>query len=409
MREFDTLDDLGFARRTVLFRPDINLPLERNTLAIEDDTRIVKVIPTLDELCRKKARVVILAHQGRPGSWDFIPLDGHARLLSHHLGREVRYVDDILGEEAEAAIASLEPGQVILLKNVRELPYEMENRSMEEHARSELVEGLSGLVDIFVNDAFAAAHRSHCSLVGFQAVLPSAAGRLMQGEIEAIDTVLKSPKHPSVFVLGGAKFSDAIKMIDRVVGEGIADWVLLTGLCANFFLKARGVNLGEVNEKALESEMTPENLREAKELLARRGNHIILPHDVALDVGGGRREVFVGDLPSEYEILDIGDQTIAKFCKVIRNARTIFMSGPAGMIERDPFAQGTQELMGAVAHSKAFSLLGGGHTVAAANRLGLAQAFSYVSTGGGALESYLIGEPLPVIEALKEAKRRRLR
>jgi len=406
MRDYNTLDDFEVEGKTVILRVDINLPLNKETLEIEDDTRIRMIIPTLRELLNRGARVVILAHQGRPGGWDFTSLERHARIMSELLGGQVKYVDDVIGEEAIEAITSLSPGQAVLLGNVRALECEMKKASMEEHANSELVETLAPLADLYVNDAFAAAHRPHCSLVGFEARLPSAAGRLMEKELEVLSRVFEEPEQPAIFVIGGAKYSDAVELIDRVIGRGVARWVVLTGACANFFLKARGVNLGKATEKFLEQEMTPDLLQAARRVLRERGNNIILPHDVAVDCEGRRMELLVGDLPSEYPILDIGERSIDKFVRILRGAKTIFISGPAGMIEREEFATGTRELLMAAAYSNAFTMVGGGHTVGMVNRLELADRFSYISTGGGALETYMKGAPLPVVEALKKAATR---
>lgn len=405
MRDFDTLDDFDISEKTILLRVDINLPLNKETLEVEDDNRVRMILPTLRELLDKEAKVAILAHQGRPGGWDFTSLESHAKILSELLGKEVSYVDDILGEEAESAIRDLEPGQAILLKNVRELDCEMEKATMEVHSESDLVTRLAPLFDLYVNDAFAASHRSQCSLVGFQAKLPSAAGRLMERELTALGSVFENPEKPSICVLGGAKYSDAIEVIDRLIGKDKASWVIVTGACANFMLKARGVNLGPKSEEFLAEEMTPELLDNARSLLRTRGDRMILPHDVAVDDNGSRVDVMVGDLPSEFPILDIGERSIRKFCKVLKAARTIFISGPAGMIEREGFDKGTIEIMKAAAGSSAFTMVGGGHTVGMANKIGLANEFSYVSTGGGALETYLRGKPLPVVEALRSAKK----
>lgn len=402
-KEFNTLDDFNFQDKTVLLRVDINCPLSKDTLEIEDDNRIRQIMPTLKELMNKCAKIVILAHQGRPGDWDFISLEKHARVLSTVMGKEIRYVDDLLGETAIAEIRAIQPGEAILLKNVRELPYEQEKKSMEEHAKSDLVKVLAPLADYFVCDAFAAAHRAHCSLVGFQAVLPSAAGRLMEKELTALKNVFDNPPKPSIFILGGAKFGDSVKVVDRVLNKKIASMVLLVGLTGNAFLKARGVKLGKPNEEALSKEVTPEKLEEAKKLLQEKGAQILLPYDVAIEMEGKRKEILVGELPLDHAILDIGKGTIYKFARVLSSAKTVFMSGPAGMIERKNFALGTKELMFAVTKSKAYSVIGGGHTVGAAEAFGLASSFSYVSTAGGALETYLLGKPLPAVEALKAA------
>ncbi|MFP4170387.1 MAG: phosphoglycerate kinase [Methanomassiliicoccales archaeon] len=407
MKDINTLDDVSIRNKTVILRVDINLPLSRDTLEIEDDNRIRRILPTVQELLDKRAKVVMLAHQGRPGKWDFTSLEPHARAMSGLLGREVEYVDDLLDETAVEAITGMEPGTAILLRNVRTLTYETEERSMEEHGESGLVKRLAPLADLYVNDAFAAAHRSQCSLVGFPALLPSAAGRLMEAELEALEEAFEDPRRPCVFVLGGAKFSDSIEVIERSVEKGLADWIMLTGAVGNFFLLARGIDLGPRTKEMLQEEMTEENLAEAKRVLESCGNHIILPYDVAVKMNGNRANLLVGDLPVDDPILDIGKGTIDKFAKVLRNAMTIFLSGPAGMIEEKDFSLGTSELMRAAAQSRAFSLVGGGHTVSMVNRLRLADHFSYVSTGGGALETYLKGDPLPVVEALRAARGRK--
>jgi phosphoglycerate kinase len=405
MKLFNTLDDFQFENKTVLLRVDINCPLSKETLELEDDNRIRQIIPTVRELLDNGAKVVILAHQGRPGDWDFGPLDKHAQHLSKYLGKQVRYVDDIVGETAAAEIKALTPGNAIMLKNVRALPYELEKKSMDEHAKSELVTVLSSLADYYVNDAFAAAHRSQCSLVGFPRVMPSAVGRLMEKELNALQSVFDDPAHPSVFILGGAKFGDSIKVIERLLKSGTADWVILVGLSANAFLTARGIKLGEPSTKILEGELTPETLEAAKTLFKEHGERILLPFDVAVEIDGQRRDMMVGDLPIDVPIYDIGKFSMAKFAKVLAPARTIFMSGPAGLIEKEQFGLGTRELMTAMVHSKAFTLIGGGHTVGAAERFGLAEKFSYVSTAGGALETFILGKPLPAIEALKQCKK----
>jgi len=404
MKQLNTMDDFDFENRTVLLRVDINCPLSKETLEIVDDNRIRQIVPTVRELMDKRAKIAILAHQGRPGDWDFCCMDKHAAVLSRYLGHEVRYIDDIVGEEAVREIKTLTPGHAILLKNVRELPYELEKKSMSEHAQCELVQVLAPLADYYVNDAFATAHRSQCSLVGFPAVLPSAVGRLMEKELTALSSVFDDPRHPTVFVLGGAKFGDSVKVIERVLSKGTADWIICVGLLANAFLHARGVDLGEESRKLLEPELTEETLASAKRLLAEKGERILLPFDVGVAAEGGRRDVLVGDLPAG-PVYDIGRRSIAKFAKVLDGARTTFMSGPAGLIERDEFALGTKELMEAMATSEAFTLVGGGHTVGAAERFGLAGKFSYVSTAGGALETFVLGKPLPAVEALKACKR----
>jgi phosphoglycerate kinase len=196
-------------------------------------------------------------------------------------------------------------------------------------------------------------------------------------------------------------------MVERILATRVADWVILVGVAGNAFLMARGVKLGGPTEKMIEKEITSEALAAARKLLSEKGERILLPFDVAIEVECYRRDIMVGDLPQEYPILDIGRGSMEKFAKVISHAGTVFISGPAGVTEKDIFAQGTRELMQATTYSKAFSVIGGGHTVSAAEHFGFFNKFSYVSTGGGALETFLLGKPLPVVEALKAAKYRK--
>ena len=404
-KDFNTLEDFNFRDKTVLLRVDINCPLDKKTLQIVNDARIRRVVPTIRELVGKRAKVVILAHQSRKGSWDFIPLEQHAEHLSKHLGMPVRYVDDVIGDGAVDAIGSLGSGEVLLLGNVRSLDSETAKGDMFKQAEGEIVERLAPLVDYYVCDAFGAAHRSQCSLVGFPLKVPSASGRLMAKELFALNAIFGNPRRPCVFILGGAKFGDASEMIDRVLGNGMADSVILVGLAGNAYLYARGVDIGEASMKVLSEELTPENLQAAKDILAKYGQRVLLPVDVAVERDGQRVSVNIGDMPTAEPALDIGDASAEKFRKVVASSKTCFMSGPAGMIEKDGFEIGTRIIMTAMVDSGGQSVIGGGHTGGAAERFDLADRFSYVSTGGGALETFLLGEPLPVVEALKYSRK----
>ena len=401
MKDFHTLEDFNFKDKTVLLRVDINCPLNKETLEIINDARIRRIIPTVRELMGKRAKVVILAHQSRKGKWDFIPLEQHSKRLAKNLNSPVKYVDDVMGDKAKKAIADLKPGEVLLLGNVRELDSETAKLDMYGHAEGELVKELAPLIDYYVCDAFGAAHRSQCSLVGFPLKVPSASGRLMAKEIFALKAIFDEPRRPSVFILGGAKFGDASEMIDHVLGTKMADTVMLVGLAGNAFLLARGIELGEASTEILKEELTPENLQAAKDIMAKYGQRVLLPTDVAVERDGKRVSVLVGDLPVKEPALDIGDASIEKFRKVILSSRTSFMSGPAGVYEKEGFGTGTRGLMDAMIESKGQSVIGGGHTVGAADSFDLTDRFSYVSTGGGALETFLLGQPLPVIDALK--------
>ena len=404
MRDLCTLDDIDVEGKTVLLRVDFNMPLDRETLEILDTTRIKRVLPTINDLVERNAKTVIIAHQGRLGSWDFTSLKQHSQVLQELLGMPVRFVDDIHGEKAKNAIKDLKPGEVLMLDNVRRLPYETEKKSPEEHARTPFIRDLAPLADIFINDAFAAAHRAQCSLIGFTAVLPSCIGRLMEQELMTLRKVLENPDKPSVFMFGGAKFSDIILTIDRILSDKTADKVLLTGLPANAFLKAKGYSLGEKNEEMLSKEGSSEIFDDIKHLLDSFGEYIVLPVDFAVEENGVRREVSLEDLPVDNLLSDIGGNTIEDYKSILKDAKTVFLSGPCGVFENPIFMKGTRELFTFIANSKAFSIVGGGHTVAAVKQLGLEDKISHISTGGGSLEKFMMGEKLPVIEALKQAQ-----
>ena len=404
MGAYNTLGDMNFKGKRALLRVDINCPMDKKTLKIINDVRIRAVIPTIRELLGKKAKLVILAHQSRKGKWDFTDLSQHAQLLSKNLNTPVRYVNDVLGEEAQKAIKEVKEGEVLLLGNVRELDSESKSLPMEEHAKGELVTALAPLFDIYVCDAFGAAHRSQCSLVGFDDVLPSASGRLMAKEMYALETIFNNPRRPSVFILGGAKFGDVPHMIDRVLGSNTADTVIVVGLAGNAFLMARGVDIGEASKVPLQDELTEENFKKAQDVMSKYGQRILLPTDVAVEKDGKRLSVNIGDMANAGAALDIGDQSVEKFRKVLQVSKTSFMSGPAGMFEKEGFEVGTKAIMTAMVESGGLSVLGGGHTSAAAERFDLADSMSYVSTGGGALETFLLKDPLPVIVALEHSK-----
>ena len=404
MMEVNTLDDVHVSNKTVFLRVDFNMPLDKESLKILDTTRMKRVLPTVNELVSKKAKTVIIAHQGRKGSWDFTSLQQHAEVFETILGSPVQFVEDIYGEKAQKAISNLNPRDVLFLDNVRKLDYETDKKSAEEHAQTPFIQALAPLGDVFVNDAFAAAHRAQCSLIGFTPLLPSCAGRLMEDEVTTLSRVIQNPEKPCVFLFGGAKFSDIIVTIERVLQNNTADQILLTGLPANAFLHAQGYKLGTENEKALAEEGNETLFSQIKTLMNNYDDAIILPKDFAVEQNKNRKEVTLDDLPSEKPLFDIGSKTIEQYKQILHQAKTIFLSGPCGVFEQDIFMKGTKEIFTYVSKSKAFSIVGGGHTVAAVKQLNLQDHISHISTGGGSLEKFLMGEKLPVLEALKQAK-----
>ena len=403
---FLTMDDFDFKDKVTLVRIDINSPIDPETKRILNDTRIRRHAQTIKELSDKGAKVVVLAHQGRPGSKDFTPLKEHAELLAKAVGKTVKYVDDIYGKKAQEAIKSLKSGEILVLENVRMAPEEMKKVTPEEHAESEFVKTLSKLGDVFVNDAFAAAHRSQASIVGFAEVLPSVAGRIMERELKALGRVLSEPEKPCVYVMGGAKADDSLKISKYVLDNDIADSVLTGGVCGHLFMAAEGVDLGKPNMDFLEKSNVMDLIPGIRGLMNKYPGKIFAPVDVAVEVDGKRKELDKEDLPTEYPIYDIGSKTIEKYTEIIKKAKSIVVSGPMGVYENEEFRKGTKEILQAVADSEAFSLIGGGHTIAATTEFGLADKMSYISTAGGALIEFLMGGKLPGVVALEKSAER---
>ncbi|RLE73139.1 MAG: phosphoglycerate kinase [Thermoprotei archaeon] len=406
LKEYDlkTLDDVELKDKRVLVRVDINSPVDPKTKKILDYTRIKSHIVTIKELSNKEAKTIIIAHQGRPGDPDFISLKQHAEILSNLLGKEVLFVDDIFGEKARNAIKNLKSGQILMLENVRMWKGERKKLTAEEHSKSELVQSLAPLIDIFVLDEFAAAHRLHASIVGFiPAVKESVIGRVMEKELRVLYKVVEAPERPIVYILGGAKAEDSAELARTVLSEKRADFILTGGLVANLFLFSKGIDIGSPNVEVLEKKGFLELKDEISKLLEEYEDKILLPVDLAVELpDGNREEVKVEELPTSYLIKDVGKKTIEKYCEGIVNAKTVFMNGPMGVFEKPEFAIGTREIFECIARSSAFSLIGGGHTLAAARSLGYSEKVSHMSTGGGALMTFLIKKTLPAIEVLKK-------
>lgn len=404
MPKFLTMNDCNFKNKTTLVRVDFNSPVDPKTKKVLDDTRIRRhAETTIKELIQKGAKTVILAHQGRPGDPDFIPLKQHAEALSKILGKPVKYVNDIFGEKAQKAIKKLKSGDVLVLENVRTYADEQKKGSPEEHAKSEFIRKLAPLADVFVNDAFAAAHRAHISTVGFTAVLPSVAGRIMERELKALKKVLEAPEKPCVFILGGAKGDDSLDISRYVLKNNIADYILTGGVIGHIFLAAKGIDLGKLNMEFLEKKELMGLALGIRELMKAYPEAIKMPMDLAVEVEQKRKEIRMNELPTNYAIFDIGTETTKKYGELIRKAKSIVISGPMGVFENKEFMTGTKRIFEAIAASKAFSLVGGGHTVAAVEELGLTDEMSYVSTAGGALIEFLMGKQLPGVVALEKA------
>jgi len=385
-----TVRDISVKGKRVLVRVDFNVPLKNGEVA--DDTRIRAVLPTIQYLLEQGSAVVLMSHLGRPKGLvqEDLRLDPVGRRLSELLGQEVVKVDDCVGPEVERATKSLQPGQVLLLENLRFHPEEEEND--QGFARQ-----LASLADVYVNDAFGTAHRAHASTTGVTEYLPSVAGLLMERELQMLGDALANPTQPFVAVLGGAKVSDKIGVIRNLLSK--VDLLLVGGGMANTFLKAQGHQVGE-------SLVEDDSLALAKDILAQAGGKLVLPVDVvvadAFAEDADTQTVGVEQVPPGWRILDIGPRTVGLFEDRLRSAGTVVWNGPMGVFEFPRFAAGTMALASSLASAPATTIVGGGDSIAALQQAGLAEKMTHVSTGGGASLEFLEGKVLPGVEALED-------
>jgi phosphoglycerate kinase len=389
-----SIEQVDLGGRRVFLRADLNVPLEGGEVA--DDTRLTAVLPTIRHALDRGASVVLASHLGRPkgGPDAKYSLKPVAERLERLLERPVPLAPDCVGDAVEGLAQALKPGQVLLLENLRFHPEEEAND--DAFARR-----LAALADVYVNDAFAAAHRAHASIAAITRHLqPAAAGLLMQRELDALGRILGSPARPLVAVLGGAKVSDKIALVEHLLSK--VDALVIGGGMAFTFLRALGHGVGESLVEVDRVEMARATLEAAR----RRGVQIVLPIDAVVAAGldsPSGRAVSVREIPADQMGLDIGPITVERFAAVLKTAKTIVWNGPMGVFEKPAFAAGTVALARAVAESHAFSVIGGGDTVAAVNQAGVTDRIGYISTAGGAFLEFLEGRSLPGVEALTEA------
>ena len=395
MTAFRTLDQADLKGRRVLVRVDLNVPMENGR--VTDATRIERILPTIREIAEKGGRAVLLAHFGRPKGRD--PKDSLkpvAAVLAEHLGRPVGFAEDTIGDVAAKAVAGLKDGDVLLLENTRFHPGEEKNDPA-------FVKELARLGDLYVNDAFSAAHRAHASTEGLARALPAYAGRTMQAELDALTRGLEAPTRPLVAVVGGAKVSTKIDLLENLVGR--VDALVIGGGMANTFLHATGLEIGK---SLAEKDLAATALR-IIERARETGCAIILPVDgvcaTEFRAGAENHTYGIDAIPGDRMILDVGSQSIERINAAINDAATLVWNGPLGAFEIAPFDQGT---VAAARHAaertragRLVSVAGGGDTVAALNHAGVAESFSYVSTAGGAFLEWLEGKSLPGVEALR--------
>jgi len=385
-----TVRDISVKGKRVLVRVDFNVPLENGEVA--DDTRIRGALPTIQYLLEQRAAVILMSHLGRPKGQvrDELRLDPVARRLSELLDLEVAKVDDCVGPEVQKAADGLQPGQVLLLENLRFHPEEEDNNQ-------EFAGQLASLADVYVNDAFGTAHRAHASTAGVPQYLPAVAGFLMERELEMLGSILADPARPFVAILGGAKVSGKIGVIRSLLNK--VDSLLVGGGMANTFLKAQGYEVGE-------SLVEDDSLTVAQDTLEQAGDKLLLPVDVvvadAFAEDANSRTVGIKEVTSGWRILDIGPRTVGLFEEKLSSAGTVVWNGPMGVFEFPRFAAGTIALASSLARSQAVTIVGGGDSVAALQEAGLANKMTHVSTGGGASLEFLEGKTLPGVAALQD-------
>lgn len=405
-----TLDDFDIAGKTVLCRVDINEPVDKVANELKSISRIEACVPTIRELSNKGAAVVLLAHQGSDIEYkNFYSTQPHFHVLCNLLNRKVQFIDDVCGPAARQMIKGLKNGEILLLDNVRfcseeQTLFELNLRlSHEQQAHTEVVRKLSPLADLYICDAFAAAHRSQPTLCGFTQLLPSAMGRLFEKEYSVISELMDNPARPCVYVLGGAKIADAFLVMETILQSGTVDRILTGGLVANILLAANGTRIGNGSLAHIRKSNYLGFIEKAKAILAQYNDVILLPHDSAFLKDGKRVEADFANMPSEACVLDIGQKTARDYSQVLLEAKTVFVNGPMGVFEQSETEYGTKTVWGALRDTDAYTVLGGGDSISAAGKYGIEKEISCISTGGGALIRFLAGEELPVVKALRYA------
>ena len=411
-RSFLTMDDYELSGENVILRIDINSSINPENGDLLDDTRIKRHSATVKELSDKNARLIVLAHQSRPGKLDFVNLEKHSERMSKIIGKEIKFVDDIYGKKAIQEIKNIKDGQIILLDNVRFDEEEInlkkfENDNFMTQSKARMVKTLAPHASYFVNDAFAASHRCQPSLVGFSEYMPALAGRVMQRELDFLGKAISSGPTPRIAVLGGSKAADSVSIAENFLEKGV-EQILTGGVVANIFLIASGIDIGKPSTEFIEKQIPDHEkvIELAKKLLSKYDGKIEIPSDVALNKDGKRYGTNVENLPEKYPLFDIGVDTLVRYIQIIENAGTVIANGPMGVFEDSEFATGTNEIFSAISKSKGMTVVGGGETAMAFNQMGLADGIKHISTGGGACISFMSGETMPALEAMRRSKKR---
>jgi len=403
--DYTSYKDVKLKGKKILMRVDINSNIDLEKMEIRDSPRIRTLVSALNEHFNKSA-VIILAHQSRPGREDFTDLDIHAREIEKHLGRPVKFVKDIFGDQATQAIKDLNPGEVLVLNNVRKFEGEMKNyEDFSEAENTEMVKALFPLVDYVIVDAFGAAHRAHASIVGWPKMM---AGPITDKELNALKKIIQDPEKPMAMLIGGAKAIDKFKAMKFNFDNEKLDYALCSGLTAILIFEALGKNMGEPNHKII-----AEDLEANKDMIIgtyeKYKDKIILPEDLIIADNGNRKTIGI-DEAGTYNTTtgDIGEKTVDKFNEVLMKCKTIIANGPPGIFEKEVFRKATNDIINTMVNAtkknKALTIIGGGEMGAAASMAGKADDVSFISTAGGAMLEILSGKDLPMIRALREKK-----
>ncbi len=380
----------------VLVRVDMNVPIDKTTGKILDDYRIEAHSKTIKYLVDLGLSVVVITHQGRPGEPEFTTLENHASVLSKYLGKDVRFVEDVIGPKAREEIARLGPGEVLMLDNLRLISEEVIEGEPQKLANTYLVMKLAPLFNYFILDAFATAHRSQPSIVGFPYVLPSCMGLIMESEVNALGKVLNTKGVSTVLIAGGAKVPETVKTIKALLSKGLVSKVLVGGLVGNLFLALRHGN----NKLMNGVKVGQDTINDVLDTMKLFNDKVILPVDVVQSDGE------VAEPAVAQSSLDIGPATIELFNSHLTSAEIAIMTGPMGLVENDKYSRGTMEVMKSMVDNAQFTVIGGGHTIMSARKFGLINRISHISTGGRAFIQFLADPYLPGIKALEISRSR---
>jgi phosphoglycerate kinase len=390
--EFPSIRDVDIQGKTVVMRVDYNLPMDENG-NVTDHIRISTTMKTLNHVLNENAKLVLISHLGRPKNREaHLRMDVIAKELSGLLGIEVKKLDACTGICVQEAVRKMKPGDIVILENIRFYPEETEKNPL---IREEFAKKLAQLGDVYVNDAFAASHRDHASITGIPKFIPGCAGLSFLREVRMINSILGKPEKPYVAVIGGTK-EDKMLAVETLLPK--VDRILMGGVIGNTFLKARGFDIGA-------SKYDETLVEKAKAVLEKAGEKIMLPDDVMVENAGETEQFPACEVREGMKILDIGPETIVNYKNALRHAKTVIWSGPLGMFEKKPFEKGTLYIASFISGLEAKTLVGGGDSISAMQKLNMAERMTHISTGGGAFVNYITKERFPGIEALKESYR----